>query len=1101
MRMNISAWSIRQPMPSIVLFVVFCLMGWFSFKSLPITKFPNIDVPVISVTITQSGAAPAELETQVTKRVEDAVAGISGVKTLISNINDGNSVTAIEFRLEVNTDRALNDVKDAVAKIRADLPKSIDEPVIQRIEVEGQPIVTYAVSAPAKTLEELSWHVDDVLKRELQGAKGVGRVSRIGGVNREIKIALDPDRIAALGITAGEINRQLRSTSVDLTGGRSEVGGIEQSIRTLASSRTLDELANTRIVIAGKREVRLGDLGTISDSWEEPRSFARIDAETPVVAASIYRSKGASEYDVKTIAEKRIKALAAKNPDFTYTIIDDAAAYTYGNYKSAMSTLIEGAALAVVVVLVFLRDWRATIITAIALPLSIIPTFWAIDAMGFSLNLVSLLAITLATGILVDDAIVEIENIVRHMAMGKSPYRAALEAADEIGLAVIAITFTIVAVFAPVSFMGGIAGQYFKQFGLTVAVAVLFSLLVARLITPMMAAYFMRPHPHVEPRDGRLMRGYTRFLGVTTRHPFLTLLSGLAIFGVSIWSVSLLPTGFIPPEDSARIVMALELPPGSRLDDVRAKTDEVAKAVRKGIPEVDKVYIVGGSSPTGTLETRRASLYVKLVHKSKRARKQKAIEREVSRLIADIPDVRAWYVNDRGERELALTLASQDPKALDRVVAKVEAQMRQQPGFINVAAVAGIERPEIRLEPKFEEAARLGVTTEQISEAVRIATIGDVGPSLARFTLADRQIPIRVLFEEQARGQLQRIESMTVLGSNGIAVPLSTVAELSFGQGASSIERYNRERRVVVGTDLVGITTGQGAEIIEGLSAIKEMPANVRLLKTGDAEIQEEVFTGFARAMGLGMVLMLGVLVLLLGSVFMPLAILMSLPLSIGGVILGLLITSNPISMPVVIGILMLMGIVAKNAIMLVDFAVEEVARGVPRAEAIIDAGRKRARPIIMTTIAMVAGMLPSAYGIGDGGEFRAPMAIGVIGGLVVSTVLSLIFVPSFYVLMHDLALFMSRLLGRFVGPRDEPGEAAAAHGRAAPEAGAPSPAPVAAVVAAATSAASAGSAPGMGHAGAAGPGAGNVIEWPMPHIDTDPLDDEPPPRRRVAAE
>jgi hydrophobic/amphiphilic exporter-1 (mainly G- bacteria), HAE1 family len=1064
MRLNISAWAIRQPMPSIVMFVVLCLMGLFAFRTLPITKFPNIDVPVVSVTITQSGAAPSELETQVTKRVEDALAGITGVKNMISTINDGSSVTAVEFRLEVNTDRALNDVKDAIAKIRADLPRNIDEPVVQRIEVEGQPIVTYAVAAPARTLEELSWHVDDVVKRELQGAKGVGRVSRIGGVNREIKITLDPDRLSSLGITAGEVNRQLRATSVDLAGGRSEIGGIEQSIRTLASSRTLDELAATRIVIAGKREVRLGDLGTVTDSIEEPRSFARLDGSTPVVAASIYRSKGASEYDVKTVVEKRMADLSKRNPGFTYTIIDDAAAYTYGNYKAAMATLVEGALLAVIVVLIFLRDWRATVITAIALPLSIIPTFWALDALGFSLNLVSLLAITLATGILVDDAIVEIENIVRHMRMGKSPYRAALEAADEIGLAVIAITFTIVAVFAPVSFMGGIAGQYFKQFGLTVAVAVLFSLLVARLITPMMAAYFMRPHPHVEARDGRLMRAYTRLLAATIRHPWLTMACGIGIFAASIWSVGLLPTGFIPPEDSARIVMAMELPPGSRLEDVRSKTDEVARSVRQ-IPEVDRVYVVGGSSPTGNLETRKSALYVKLVHKSQRSRKQKEIEREVSRRLADIPDLRAWYVNERGERELALTLASQDAAALDTVVAKLEAQMRQQPGFINVAAVAGIERPEIRVSPRFDESARLGVTTEQISEALRIATIGDVGPALARFSLPDRQIPIRVLFDESARGNQQRVESMTVLGSNGIAVPLTAVADITFGQGASSIERFNRERRVVVGTDLVGITTGQGAEIIESMPAITSMPASVRLLKTGDAEIQDEVFSGFARAMGLGIVLVLGVLVLLFGSVFLPITILLSLPLSIGGVIVALLVTHNPISMPVVIGILMLMGIVTKNAIMLVDFAIEEVARGVPKTEAIIDAGRKRARPIIMTTIAMAAGMLPSAYGVGDGGEFRAPMAIGVIGGLIASTMLSLVFVPSFYVIMDNFSQFMTRVFGRFVGPTDEPEEARP---------------------------------PGSAPAGQAAPHAGPAVEWPMPTIDTDPL---PATTRRVAAE
>ncbi|MGL4240352.1 MAG: efflux RND transporter permease subunit, partial [Beijerinckiaceae bacterium] len=515
MAVNFSAYSIRKPIPSILLFIVLCLMGVVSFMQLPVTRFPNIDVPVVSVAVTQSGAAPAELETQVAKRIEDTLAGVTGVKRLITTLNDGRSVTIVEFQLEVNVEKALNDVKDSVAKVRADLPRTVDEPIIEKIDVEGQAILTYAVASPGMTLEQLSWHVDDVVKRKLQGAKGVGRVTRIGGVEREIRITLQPDRLSALGITAADVNRQLRATNVDLAGGRGEIGGQEQTIRTLGGARSVDELSGTKIILPGGREVRLGELGEVTDVFEEPRAFARLNAETPVVTAAIYRAKGASDYDVKNVVLKRIAELEKENPNVTFTSIDDSVRYTYGNYKSAMTTLIEGALLAVVVVFIFLKDWRATLISCVALPLSIIPTFWAMDAMGFSLNLVSLLAITLVTGILVDDAIVEIENIVRHMRMGKSPYKAAMEAADEIGLAVIAITFTIVAIFAPVSFMGGVAGQYFKQFGLVVAAAVLFSLLVARLITPMMAAYLMKPSKHENETPGLLMRSYLRLLHAT----------------------------------------------------------------------------------------------------------------------------------------------------------------------------------------------------------------------------------------------------------------------------------------------------------------------------------------------------------------------------------------------------------------------------------------------------------------------------------------------------------------------------------------------------------------------------------------------------------
>jgi hydrophobe/amphiphile efflux-1 (HAE1) family protein len=1024
MRLNVSAWSIRRPVPSVLLFVVLTLLGIVSFQTLPITRFPNIDVPVVAVTVTQSGAAPAELETQVTKRIEDAVANVTGVKNLQSTVTDGVSTTGIEFQLEVDVDRAVNDVKDAISKIRGELPRTIDEPIVQRIEVEGQSILTYAVSAPGMTLEQLSWYADDVVKRTLQGLRGVGKVDRIGGVDREILVSLDPDRLMAFGVTAAEVNRQVRATNTDLAGGRGEVGGQEQSIRTLAGARTVEDLARAKIALPGGREVRLDELGTVTDSWSEPRSFARLDGEMPVVALSIFRAKGASELDVKNAVERKIAQLGEARPDVTFSVIDDSVSYTVGNYESAMMTLFEGAALAVIVVLVFLRDWRATLIAAVALPLSIIPTFWAMSVMGFSLNLVSLLAITLVTGILVDDAIVEIENIVRHIKMGKSPWRAALEAADEIGLAVIAISLTIVAVFAPVSFMGGIPGQYFKQFGLTVAVAVLFSLLVARLITPMMAAYLMRPHKgEPEARDPWAIRQYTRLLAWTLRHRFLTMAMGLGIFAASLWSTTLLPTGFLPAEDASRTVVNLELPPGATLAETQRRTDEAVRVIRE-IPEVTSVFVIGGSSATGQIELRKAALYVKLTPKNTRERTQKEIEAVISEKLAALPDLRAWYVNERGEREFNLTIVGTDPAALDEGVAAIAAAMRKDPNLANVAANAGLPRPEVIVAPRLDEAARFGVTPEAISEAVRVATIGDVDANLADFNAGDRLIPIRVQLDRRARSDLELLQVVSVTDAQGRPVPLNAVADIRFGVGPSSIERYNRVRRVQLGADLQGgMTLGQALERVQALPEVQNLPPSVRLELTGDVEIMADVFAGFAKAMGAGIMLVLVVLILLFGSVFHPLTILLSLPLAIGGVILALLVTHNPISMPVVIGILMLMGIVTKNAIMLVDFAVEREAQGMGRDEAMLDAGRKRARPIVMTTIAMVAGMLPSAYGVGEGGEFRAPMAIGVIGGLLVSTVLSLVFVPALYSVMDDLSHLTTRLFHRLVrpNPRDEP--------------------------------------------------------------------------------
>jgi hydrophobe/amphiphile efflux-1 (HAE1) family protein len=1033
MSFNVSAYSIRQPVPSIVLFVVLCFLGWMSYNNLPITRFPNIDVPLVQITVTQSGAAPAELETQISKKVEDAVANITGVKNVVSNLTDGQSTTIVEFRLEVNSDRALNDVKDAIAKIRADLPRNIDEPIIERLDVESQPIMTVAVAAPAMTLEQLSWFVDDTVKRELQGLRGIGRISRNGGVAREIRISLDPNRLMALGITAGDVNRQVRATNVDLAGGRGDIGGQQQSIRTLAGAVTVEELASTKIVLSGGREVRLSDLGTVTDLYEEPKSFTRLNGETPTVAFQVFRSKGASDVRVAGLARAKIDEMRKTHPNIAFSEIDNSVNYTAGNHKSAMEMLLEGAGLTVIVVFLFLRDFRATLISAVALPLSIVPTFWVMEMMGFSMNLVSLLAVILVTGILVDDAIVEIENIVRHMKMGKSPYRASMEAADEIGLAVIAISLTIVAVFAPVSFMGGIAGQYFKQFGLVVAVAVLFSLLVARLITPMLAAYFLRPHEHKEAKDGLLLRSYLRFLAGTVRFRYVTLLAGIGVFALSIWAIKFLPTGFIPFPDEARFVVSMELPPGSTLDDTRARSDELAKLIKKQIPEVESVLVVGGSNPVGTLEVRRATVIVRLTHKTQRDRTQRQIQQVTSPLFTQIPDIRAWYVNDRGERELSIIVRGTDAENLSKAVASLEAEMRQIPGFVNVAATAGLERPEIRVVPKADEAARYGVTTDQISEAVRIATIGDVAANLAKFNAGDRLVPIRVQLDTAARAELDVISALTITTAGGQQVPLTAVADISFGQGPSSIERFNRIRRVNIGTDLSnGLEIGPALEQVFALPAARNLPAGVSFQRGGDAEIMQEVFQGFAIAMGTGILMVLGVLVLLFHSVFQPLTILMSLPLSLGGVIIALLLTNNAISMPVVIGILMLMGIVTKNAIMLVDFAVEKMREGMSRKEAIVDAGRKRARPIIMTTLAMGVGMLPPALGHGDGGEFRAPMAIAVIGGLIVSTVLSLVFVPSFFTVMDDVGRFFGWVFGRFVGPVDEP-EEQAGHGHAAP--------------------------------------------------------------------
>lgn len=1042
--MNFSAWSIRNPIAPILAFVMLMVLGWQSFTSLPITRFPNIDVPLVAVSVAQSGAAPAEMETQITKEIEDAVAGITGVKNIVSSVVDGMSTTAVEFRMEVPTDKAVQDVKDAIDQIRGDLPGDIEAPIVTRIDVEGQAIMTFAVSAPALSIAELSWFVDDTIIRALQGRPGIGRVDRYGGADREILVELDPVRLDSFGITAAAVNAQLRATNTDLGAGRTELGLAEQAIRTLGDAATADRLAATTIALPSGRFVRLSDLGRVTDTHEELRSFSRYDGEQ-VVSFAVFRAKGASEVSVAETVNATLDTLRKANPEVAITLVDETVFYTLGNYEAALHTLLEGALLAVLVVLAFLKNWRATAIAAVALPLSAVPTFFLMDLLGFSLNLVSLLAITLATGILVDDAIVEIENIARHIRMGKTPFRAAIEAADEIGLAVIATSMTIVAVFVPVSFMPGIPGQYFSQFGLTVAISVIFSLLVARLITPMMAAYLMRDADAEEEhgRDGPVMRFYLRLVQVSTRLRYVTLAVAIGVLAVSLFYMMRIPGSFMPSEDVSRIPISVELPPGASLDETARTTRAIETAIAD-IEGVANIFTQGGASPTGERDVRRASVTVLLdkldhsllrrvaeigqsipvlgalvpeVASTGRMRPQDQIEAEVFARLRAIPDVRAFKLNDRGQRDISFSVLSSNEADLNLAVARLETALRGEPLLAEVSSEGALPRPEVQITPRADVAARLGITAAQIAQTVRVATIGDTDAALAKLAIDNRLVPVRVRLAETARDDLARLGALRLATAQGGTVPLSAVADIAIAEGPSMVDRLNRERRATIGANLpVGVALGTATDRFKEITASVDLPASVRLAEAGDAEVQAELMTSFARAMILGLMLVLTVLILLFGSVIQPFTILFSLPLAIGGVAAALILTGNAVSMPVLIGILMLMGIVTKNAILLVDFAIERMQQGLGRMEAVLDAGHKRARPIVMTSIAMSAGMLPSALGVGEGGPFRAPMAIAVIGGIIVSTVLSLVVVPSFFLIMDDLSRLLARIFGRLVG-------------------------------------------------------------------------------------
>lgn len=1006
---NISAWAIRNPLPSILLFVILTVVGLYSFARLPITYFPVVVTPEVKVTVEQSGASPVELETEVTRLVENAIASLPAIEELSSTIGEGRSVTTVEFKLGVvSPDRAMDDVRDVVARIRGDLPGTIDEPVIERIEEDAQAAVTYAVEHQDMTAAELSWFVQDTVTRDLQGLAGVGRVERIGGADREIRVELDADRLQALSLSVSAINDVIVATQLDRSGGRSEVQGSEQVLTTAAAAGTVAQLSDQRVALSGQSSVRLADLATVRDTIAEPRSFATLDG-ADMVGFAVYPSQGASAVAVAEAVAVTVETLRQSYPALRFTLVDDNVSYTEGNYHSAIHTLLEGAGLSIVVVFLFLRDWRATLVAAVALPLSIIPTFFALDLLGFSLNILSLLAITLVTGILVDDAIVEIENVVRHRNMGKSAYRAALDASDEIGLAVIAISATIIAVFAPVGLMSGVVGLYFREFGLTVAVAVFFSLVVARLITPIMAAYVMTGAPAAEVRRGRLSMAYEALLRLSLRWKWMTAAVAFGLFGLSVLSLTTVPTAFLPSEDTGRLRLTVELPPGATLAETRAVTDGLAAEVGK-LEEVEGVLVHAGSSISGQQEVRLAVVSIDLSHKSQRNRSSFAIEADLEHRLASTPDVRLRFLNNRGGRDVSVSVLGSDGDAVQKAADDILRDMAAASAFVDPASDNTATRPELKMTVLADKAATLGVPAAAIASTLRISTIGDVDSRLAKFIDGSRQIPIRVVLDPAARGQLPIFETLNLPASDGGQVPLSAVAEISFDETVAAIDRFDRQRRIEIASDVeAGLTSGQGLERLLQLSSIKNLPDGVRVQATGDSDTEGEVFESFAVAMGAGIMLVLIVLILLFKSVLSPFTILASLPLSIGGVTAALLLSGHAISLPVVIGILMLMGIVTKNAIMLVDFAIEREAHGLSRVEAVVEACQERVRPIIMTTLAMAGGMLPSAFGVGDGGEFRAPMAIAVIGGLLVSTVLSLIVIPALHLILSGISDGLNR--------------------------------------------------------------------------------------------
>ncbi|MBO9650350.1 MAG: efflux RND transporter permease subunit [Variovorax sp.] len=1019
--MNVSAWSIRNPIPAVMLFVLLTFAGLLSFNAMKVQNFPDIDLPTVTVSAALPGASPSQLENDVARKIENSIATVQGLKHITTKVQDGAVTLIVEFRLEKPVQEAVDDVRSAVQRVRADLPADLRDPVITKLDFAAQPVLAFTISSSRMDDQELSWFVDNDVTRRLLAISGVGAVNRVGGVTRQVHVDLDPGKLQALGATAADISRQLRQQQIESAGGRTDLGGSEQPVRTLATVRSADEIADIQISLSDGRRIRLDQVARISDTIAEPRAAAFLDGK-PVVGFEVARSRGASEVEVGDAVQKALAQMRVERPDIHLTEAFNFVEPVREEYEGSLHLLYEGAILAVIVVWLFLRDWRATFVSAVALPMSVIPAFVGMFLLGFSINVVTLLALSLVVGILVDDAIVEVENIVRHLRMGKTPYQAAMEAADEIGLAVIATTFTLIAVFLPTAFMSGVAGKFFKQFGWTASLAVFASLVVARMLTPMMAAYILKPIVTAE-KEPRWLATYMRMAEWSMHHRFKTMVLATLFFFGSVAMIPLLKTGFIPPDDNSQTQVYISLAPGATLAQTTAMADETRRRVM-AVEHVRSVYTtVGGGSAGGdpfanfgTPETRKATLTIQLDPRGDRPRKQ-VIENKIRAALETLPGVRSTVgLGGSGEKYI-LALSGDDPNALTAAARAVERDLRTIPGLGNITSTASLIRPEIAVRPDFARAADLGVTSSAIADTLRVATLGDYDQNLPKLNLAQRQVPIVVKLEDSARQDLSLLERLAVPGTRG-PVMLGQVATLSIEGGPAVIDRYDRSRNVNFEIELSGVGLGDAKDAAMKLPSIRSLPPGVRVAEVGDAEVMTELFNSFGLAMLTGVLCIYIVLVLLFKDFLHPITILCALPLALGGAFVGLLVGQKALSMPSLIGLIMLMGIATKNSILLVEYAI--VARrdhGMSRFEALRDACHKRARPIIMTTLAMGAGMAPIAFGWSAAdSSFRSPMAMAVIGGLITSTVLSLLVVPAVFTYVDDTEHWIRKTVKRIRG-------------------------------------------------------------------------------------
>jgi HAE1 family hydrophobic/amphiphilic exporter-1 len=1055
--MIISDVAIKRPVLTVVAMLGLVVFGLYSLMKLDVDEFPDISSPIVFVAIPYPGASPGQVERDVVDRLEEQFSSISGIDEVSSKSIDGFATITVTFIFSKNPDQAAQDVRDAISAIRDKLPTEMMEPIIRKFDPNDMPIVTLVLSSTTLSPAEMTQLADPGITKQLRGINGVAQVTIVGNIDREISINVRPEALAASGIGINEVVQAVSGQNLSTPVGRVTGPREEQSIRLLGRLENPSDFANMIVANRGGKFLRLGDVASVVDGTAEPRSAASLNG-VQSVGIEITKTKEVSTTRVADGVIAQLDTIRRTLPKgTTLQVIKNSGVRVRESVRNVEEALIEGALLTIFVVFLFLNSWRSTVITGLALPVSVLAAFIPVFLFGFTLNTMSLLGLSLAIGILIDDAIVVRENIVRHVQMGEDHLAAAHSGTDEIGLAVAATTFSIMAVFVPVAFMAGIAGQWFKPFALTIAFAVLVSLFVSFSLDPMLSAYWPDPETEEGQHRGPISRLLARFdawfervadrykglIGWALDHRLLMLLLTVGSFvGALLLQATLGGSGFVPESDRSELTIALETPPGSSITYTRAKAEEVAAIARRH-PEVLYTYVsIGSSDGSGGVDA--GSVYIKMKPKKERSLSQQAFASTLRNELRSLAGITAYASNGGpggGGKQIAVQVRGENMDAANAFANQLLAKIAKVPGATDAGLSTRGQKPELEVSVDRSLASSLGLSVGQIAQALRPSFAGVDAGDWVDPTGKTRDVEVRLqASDRETRGDVQDLplilpsssagatsSAMTsMMASSGMAasltpggnggrdaavqsVPLRQVARVTKTFGPAQIDHYNRDRIITVGANVQGRPLSDVMKQVTKIVASTPPPPGIVISQGGDVKSQGEVFGGIAAALALAILLMYFILVVQFGSFLDPLAILISLPLSLIGVVITLILTGDTLNIMSLIGVMLLMGIVAKNAILLIDFAKWNHEKGMPLREALIDAGRVRLRPIIMTTLALIAGMIPVALGFGEGADFRAPLGRAVIGGTITSTMLTLLVIPTIYETFADMRSWIGR--------------------------------------------------------------------------------------------